>query len=730
MIIDNSQGDVRVIGDIKEFKTSIDPRNLEFITTLLSSNLYSQPQQSFIREIVSNAWDSHVEAGTTDQPVILRLKRDSITIRDYGTGISPERFKEIYCNIGSSTKRGTNDYIGGFGIGRFSAVACSSTVYITSYYNGVAYHYMMVKSNNTITINLLMESNTDEKNGVEVSIKNIYDINPYVKALSSITFFPNVYIDCEFANYNSFKIKRFKNFAVCSNSLEQRLLLGNVLYPVKLNTGFSTETGIILSKLSNTGVVIRFDIGELDITPNRENIIYNSKSISVIESRVKEAWNEMLDIVKPHIAKDYDDIREYADVLNRDICADFINGIYNTTYSVSSVRINFLELPEAHITFKGEDYRKEASTIRSILGFIVPNFKGFVDCDTIITSTKRYSVSRYCTLKEKKILCLNRDARLLPIVKNYLKEHYNKYTVISDITRDEFKNWAKESGPILYNNLSTKAPLIISHIYDYLMSGVKRLDLNTDSDFLKYKQHARENRPKTPVLKNVILYCYEIYEGSCDYQFKRIREFKTIDAAVEHIKKEKKGIIINNYLGDSDTFLKYVSRQRGYIYIEAKKEVVEYLRKLNLSCVINNDWLLYGDPILSCVKTIRSSKLANLILSDSSIFSEIEFSMPSELYAQCMGHLRKYKDYLYSHIYCQKAERDAIPYDGYTKYICDTLERYIESYSGVKEEVGTDMKVDRTLLAAVLMKKKAYRINKQAYNAIKQNKLLNILCRK
>lgn len=117
MIIDTSQGNIEVVGDIKEFKTSIDPKNLEFITTLLSSNLYSDPEQSFIREIVSNAWDSHVEAGTTDIPVIVKFSRNggyyNVTIRDYGVGLSPERFQEVYCNIGSSTKRESNEFIGG-----------------------------------------------------------------------------------------------------------------------------------------------------------------------------------------------------------------------------------------------------------------------------------------------------------------------------------------------------------------------------------------------------------------------------------------------------------------------------------------------------------------------------------------------------------------------------------------------------------------------------------------
>ena len=36
MIINAEKNDIKVIGDIKEFKTSIDPKNIEFITTLLS----------------------------------------------------------------------------------------------------------------------------------------------------------------------------------------------------------------------------------------------------------------------------------------------------------------------------------------------------------------------------------------------------------------------------------------------------------------------------------------------------------------------------------------------------------------------------------------------------------------------------------------------------------------------------------------------------------------------
>lgn len=117
--IENKNSTVEYYGDIKEYKATIDPKNLDYVVTLLSSNLYSDPENSFIREIVSNAWDSQVEANNTDTPIFISIElignKFDISIRDFGTGLSPERFEEIYCNIGSSTKRDSNEYIGAFG---------------------------------------------------------------------------------------------------------------------------------------------------------------------------------------------------------------------------------------------------------------------------------------------------------------------------------------------------------------------------------------------------------------------------------------------------------------------------------------------------------------------------------------------------------------------------------------------------------------------------------------
>lgn len=129
MIYEETKNDAILSSGVVENKVNIDTKNIDFIATLLTKNLYSKPLLSFLRETISNAVDSQKEAGTDEYVLLLIETTDKyanynhfytkfpvkFSIRDYGTGLSPERFEEIYKNIGSSTKRESNDFIGMFG---------------------------------------------------------------------------------------------------------------------------------------------------------------------------------------------------------------------------------------------------------------------------------------------------------------------------------------------------------------------------------------------------------------------------------------------------------------------------------------------------------------------------------------------------------------------------------------------------------------------------------------
>lgn len=743
MIIDNSHTDIEVAGDVKEFKTSIDPRNIDFITTLLSSNLYSNPEQSFIREIVSNAWDSHVEAGTTDIPVIIRIDKtiDSdkfeIAIRDFGTGLSPERFKEVYCNIGSSTKRDSNDYIGAFGIGKYSTLACSNTSYITSYYNGTAYYYVMVKSGNTITTNLLMEKPTEEKNGVEVTVKGISNLRNYVNALKCILFFPNVYIHAGGSisyNYsyaqvlpneiNSSKVKEFNNFKASTVDISgYRILLGNVLYPANTKH-LNNATVLFLSSIENSGIVLKFNIGELEVTPNREEIIYNSNTIQKIEERAKAAEKEILNLIRSHIDKDYDDIAEYYNIVVVNKSYNPITDKIESNYRPYSFSV--VDNPELfNITYRGKDLLPYIKVLKVAMTMRIPGLRCAVEGDKVFTSDRvMYRSDRITmTARDKHILIINKDVKVTPMIKKYLIDRYNGYTVISSFNVEAFK---KLVGNIMGSTARPKEvhDFIVEGVYDSIMKRAEHFDPDTDEDYIEFKKELRTLKKEEDKPKNVILH---IWKG---YFMKR--EFPTIEQAVDFIKSYHKGIVLADSTEDIK-LLTILADARKFVLIKAKKEVVKYIRNLNLSCLVDSDWLKYKDPHLSIVKTIRMHIPSMQIMGQTvrSLISIIddklgkEFSNLYNVYSDYGIALSESEDLR------NLIDRDIIPCDCYTEYLCTKLNKCITSYKEASDLV-TEAIIHRTndIIAAVMIKKEACRVRESAYTSYKNNNLLRILCKK
>ena len=75
--------------------------------SILTDKLYANKAGAVIQELSANARDAHRAAGTLDTPFDINLPTlldPEFRIRDYGTGIPPDRFHEIYNSLGKSTK--------------------------------------------------------------------------------------------------------------------------------------------------------------------------------------------------------------------------------------------------------------------------------------------------------------------------------------------------------------------------------------------------------------------------------------------------------------------------------------------------------------------------------------------------------------------------------------------------------------------------------------------------
>ena len=451
------------IGDIQNNKVGIDRSNIDFITTLLTSNLYSKPIQSFIRETVANGWDSQVEAGNTETPLLIRVvsedSRLTVSIRDYGTGLSPERFNDIYLNIGSSTKRDSNDYIGQMGIGRFACLSCADVANVTSYYNGTCYQYIMYKDGAGICIDKVGESPTVAENGVEVSVMVgytwEYNVRESLKeGLSALHFYPNVYLsnestvlDANFVtDFNQRKIHDFKTFKVTSSEWYTgcHALMGNVCYPIDHSLVSKYLPGI------NIPIAVVCPIGTLDVTPNRESLLYNAKTKATLEERLAAVLEEIREICASQLDRDFKTIYDWYAFMHSEKIKAVLYVFENHTiqFEIPSDQVSHYCNSFSVTTIDGQpipaDLDKVYAAFKNLrfpphsLTYIYHNKKFYQKTDHV-TSLERF-VERQ---KENSVYCL--DEPYKAPTKQYLvtKLDNDTYSILFVSSRPIFKYFIK-----------------------------------------------------------------------------------------------------------------------------------------------------------------------------------------------------------------------------------------------------------------------------------------------
>lgn len=721
MIIDSTGGNKVTYGETKEYKTTIDIENLDFIATLLSSNLYSNPEASFIREIVSNGWDSQVEAGNTDKPLIVKMKSNgsyyNITIRDYGTGLSKEKFEDLFCKIGSSTKRESNAYHGCFGLGHLSPLAVSKVCYVNSYYNGVVRLYIMTKDGNSITTNLMSETPTAEQNGLEITVKNIENAYKYKEAFDRLTFFPNVYVDGMFNLCNSTKTKRYKYFTACNQPFGDKLLLGNVLYPIDSSI-IPAELTAFYDSIVRSGIVFNFNIGEIQVTPNREQVIYNTKTNALIIERIRAAKDEIENLVNPHVAKDYKNPYDYYNVVKSYFQYDFFDNKLvdrNTCYRDDSPKLT-IEMFNFDVTLDGK-HINNLSYIWQLKDYY-PHLRGIITRDIIYKDDRQWRARR-CLDSNSKILFVKPEFKLGIYTKPYLMQHYPNHILMCKPELQDFLTFCSNRWQRYGQSLTDEEKHIVTCCYNHLISRGSDLDLDADSNFIKFKTELKAENKANKVPANTGKVILTVWRGTGrgDNYYNK-SEFKSYADALVFIKKLKGGTIFKNL---DETSIAPLASKLGYNTIAANKKIMEWLNNEELTSKITEETILkHRDVVIH--KTVH----------------EVGFniSMPMSFIKSLNPRLKEIAIHTinsYNRSYCyaitafaSKVEAD----ENLAKDLKEIMNCY-EIYKEIASEVtdSTDKNIQDILYYAI-MKQKGYKISYDCYKRLKQNKLLSLICKK
>lgn len=279
--------------------------------TVLSSTLYSNKPLAVIREVLCNAWDSHIASNVTNVPVDITLTYEELIIRDYGKGIPPDLMHEIYCVYGSSTKKNDGRQTGGFGLGSKAPFAYSDFFTVTDHYEGKKTVYAISRGSQITQgvpdMRVVVGNLPTTEQGVEVKIplKSESDFPIFKNIINNITYYGEMNVRLNGKHLEILPISKlainniFITKPINNDNKKDRIYIryGNVLYPVDFHTEYAGEYSQISKNLdhipsnrmytkgvSDWQIIIQAQPNTISVTPSRESLSMTETTINTIKN--------------------------------------------------------------------------------------------------------------------------------------------------------------------------------------------------------------------------------------------------------------------------------------------------------------------------------------------------------------------------------------------------------------------------------------------------------------
>ena len=273
---------------------------------ILSSNLYTDKPLAIVRELSCNALDSHWEAKQEKpfQIILPNSLNPVLEIRDFGTGMAPNKVETLYMTFFGSDKSKSNDAIGGLGLGSKTPFSYTDTFTLLSYWEGIVYTWLCyIDEEGEPATQRVSEEKTEEGNGIQyiIPVKQ-EDFSTFRnKAQTVLRYFPegsfNVNTDIESMEYSvktDFYGLRAGNEGY--NGKEARVVMGPVSYILKFDALSDDNKQKHFRTLTQQKQLDIFcEIGDIDVQASREALSYDKKSqqkiVDVLEKvyvRVKQ----------------------------------------------------------------------------------------------------------------------------------------------------------------------------------------------------------------------------------------------------------------------------------------------------------------------------------------------------------------------------------------------------------------------------------------------------------
>lgn len=270
---------------------------------VLIDGLYSDKIRAVIRELWSNAYDSHIAAGKGDRPFDCQLPTwaDPVfRVRDYGTSLSHTGVMNLYTTVFESSKEDTNEQVGKLGLGSKSPFAYTDTFTVTAWMDGEKRIYSAFIGADYVPQIALMSRTPDNGiQGLEVSFPvKAADASAFQEAASRVAYgfdiLPTIYGGTINNRLQEVSLEGdgWKLWKTSDYGLKAQARQGCVIYP--LDADAVPNLTYAQRELLRSPVFIDFPIGELEISASREGLGYDATTCANIKRRLEAIEKEVV----------------------------------------------------------------------------------------------------------------------------------------------------------------------------------------------------------------------------------------------------------------------------------------------------------------------------------------------------------------------------------------------------------------------------------------------------
>jgi hypothetical protein len=299
---------------------------------ILSDGLYSRKIEAIVRELSCNAYDAHVMAGCPEKPFVVHLPNTwtpEFSVEDFGIGLDGDDVENIYTSYFTSTKTDSNDVIGALGLGSKTPFSYTDSFNIRARKDGIERIYnAYISASGEPSVSMLSAAPTEMGNGVKITVPvRTADFNQFYYDTQTVYkwFVTTPTFEGREMSVNNEMAKRLLDEEYFISKTHNRnivvAVMGNVAYTVSnVNETFSDDlTEAEKNYFNNNSLVIKFDIGDLDVAASRETLSFDEDTKEVFITKLKTIISNYATIIQAKIDDEASSVFSAINIVEREV---------------------------------------------------------------------------------------------------------------------------------------------------------------------------------------------------------------------------------------------------------------------------------------------------------------------------------------------------------------------------------------------------------------------------